>query len=116
MSDPAKNSSPYAAPSNQVDAKAGSSELPAHDSGLSLSNPEAHSPADGYDDENEVDVEGGFDDQDSAFGDGGSLIGCDTDTLSSYVTDYRYENGRRYHAYRDGAYWVCCNILYPELA
>lgn len=45
-----------------------------------------------------------FDDGDSAFG--GSLIGCDTDTLASYITDYRYENGRRYHAYQDGEYWV----------
>ena len=44
------------------------------------------------------------DDNDSAFG--GSLIGCDTDTLSSLITDYRYENGRRYHAYKDGEYWV----------
>lgn len=46
----------------------------------------------------------GFNDNDSAFGE--SLIGCDTDTLASYITDYRYENGRRYHAYRDGEYWV----------
>ncbi|KAJ8068411.1 hypothetical protein OCU04_003971 [Sclerotinia nivalis] len=44
-----------------------------------------------------------FDDYDSAFG--GSLIGCDTKTLATYITDYRYENGRRYHAYQDGEYW-----------
>jgi hypothetical protein len=36
-----------------------------------------------------------------------SLIGDDTWSLASYITDYRYEHGRRYHAYRDGAYWVC---------
>lgn len=30
----------------------------------------------------------------------------DSSTLASYVTEYRIENGRRYHAYKDGAYWV----------
>jgi hypothetical protein len=44
------------------------------------------------------------DDNDSAFG--GSLIGSDTVTLASYITDYRYENGRQYHAFREGEYWV----------
>ncbi|KAL2824368.1 S-adenosyl-L-methionine-dependent methyltransferase [Aspergillus cavernicola] len=43
-------------------------------------------------------------DADSAYGDD-SLIGDDTKTLSTYITDYRYEFGRRYHSYRDGAYW-----------
>lgn len=47
-------------------------------------------------------------DSDSAYG-GDSLIGDDTKTLSSYITDYRYEFGRRYHSYRDGAYWVGCH-------
>ncbi|KAH0385140.1 S-adenosyl-L-methionine-dependent methyltransferase, partial [Aureobasidium melanogenum] len=28
-----------------------------------------------------------------------------SDTLASYVTDYRMENGRRYHAYQEGSYW-----------
>lgn len=44
-------------------------------------------------------------DDDSAYGED-SLIGDDTMTLSTYITDYRYEYGRRYHSYRDGAYWV----------
>lgn len=44
------------------------------------------------------------DDGDSAFG--GSLIGCDTDTLASYMVNYRSENGRQYHAFGDGEYWV----------
>jgi hypothetical protein len=84
---------------------------PGHDSSLSLSTPttaedSAPPPAvDPYDDGNEdygeMDV---FDDNDSALG--GSLIGYDTQTIASYITDYRYENGRRYHAYRDGEYWV----------
>ncbi|KAF1811384.1 S-adenosyl-L-methionine-dependent methyltransferase [Eremomyces bilateralis CBS 781.70] len=41
---------------------------------------------------------------DSAY-DSESLIGEDARTLASYITNYQYENGRRYHAYKDGAYW-----------
>jgi hypothetical protein len=55
-------------------------------------------------DEEAEETQGGPGDTDSTYG--GSLIGCDTDTLASYITDYRYENGRRYHSYRDGEYWV----------
>lgn len=55
-------------------------------------------------DEEAEEMQGGLGDTDSTYG--GSLIGCDTDTLASYITDYRYENGRRYHSYRDGEYWV----------
>ncbi|KAL1383456.1 S-adenosyl-L-methionine-dependent methyltransferase [Phyllosticta capitalensis] len=29
----------------------------------------------------------------------------DTTSIDSGVTNYRYENGRRYHAYKDGSYW-----------
>ncbi|KAJ9644710.1 hypothetical protein H2199_003673 [Coniosporium tulheliwenetii] len=29
----------------------------------------------------------------------------DTTSLKSNIFKYRYENGRRYHAYKDGAYW-----------
>jgi hypothetical protein len=42
---------------------------------------------------------------DSAYGED-SLLRDDTKTLASYITEYRYEFGRRYHAFRDGAYWV----------
>ncbi|EAA58567.1 hypothetical protein AN6749.2 [Aspergillus nidulans FGSC A4] len=49
------------------------------------------------------------DDIDSAYGDD-SLIGDDTQTLSTYITDYRYEFGRRYHSYRDGAYWEILDV------
>ncbi|KAF7865759.1 hypothetical protein EAF04_005924 [Stromatinia cepivora] len=83
----------------------------AHDSALELSLSESHQ------DESDTDTapntqsienddrqqEEVFDDYDSAFG--GSLVSCDTKTLASYITDYRYENGRRYHAYHDGEYW-----------
>lgn len=41
---------------------------------------------------------------DSGF-DSGSLLGDETDTLASSIMNYRIENGRQYHAYRDGAYW-----------
>lgn len=43
-------------------------------------------------------------DADSAFG-GESYLSDDTKTLSTFITDYRFENGRRYHSYQDGAYW-----------
>jgi hypothetical protein len=95
-------------------------DFSAHDSALSLTTPHPDptssaypaDPADtavhtDHDSESETfhgEEEEVFDDNDSAFG--GSLIGCDTDTLASYITDYRYENGRRYHAYQDGEYWV----------
>ncbi|CEL06136.1 Putative SAM dependent methyltransferase [Aspergillus calidoustus] len=34
-----------------------------------------------------------------------SDFASDTTSLNSMITSYRYENGRRYHAYKDGAYW-----------
>lgn len=43
------------------------------------------------------------DDVDSALGDD---IESFTTSLVSSVTNYRYENGRRYHAFRDGAYFM----------
>lgn len=58
------------------------------------------------DDEGLEDVDYRDDDLDSAYGDD-SFIGDDTKTMSCYITDYRFEFGRRYHSYRDGAYWVC---------
>ncbi len=78
-----------------------------HDSALSLAThvPDSSEQAEYIDQTTSEDEQDNtFDDNDSAFGE--SLIGCDTDTLASYITDYRYENGRRYHAYRDGEYWV----------
>ena len=42
-------------------------------------------------------------DVDSAYG-GDSMIGDDTTSLRSYITDYVYENGRRYHRFREGRY------------
>ncbi|KAI9650022.1 hypothetical protein NHQ30_000035 [Ciborinia camelliae] len=86
----------------------------AHDSSLELSLSESHQDESGTpgtlpntqsfeNDGEQEDSEEFSDDDDSAFG--GSLIGCDTETLASFVTNYRYENGRRYHAYQDGEYW-----------
>ena len=73
-----------------------------HDSSVSLSN-STYSGGDDNDNYGEMNDEY-FNDNDSALG--GSLIGHDTQTVASCMTDYRYENGRRYHAYRDGEYWV----------
>jgi len=51
----------------------------------------------------EIDHDGDSD-QDSAYGE--SLHASDTASITTAITKYRYENGRRYHAYRDGAYWA----------
>ncbi|KAI9739300.1 MAG: hypothetical protein M1834_007513 [Cirrosporium novae-zelandiae] len=40
---------------------------------------------------------------DSAFG---NSIKSSTDSINSEVVNFRYENGRRYHGYRDGAYYL----------
>jgi hypothetical protein len=90
---------------------------PGHDSAFSrtpIADPESSAElfvdhdTGGFADEEDEDMHGGFNDNDSTYG--GSLIGCDSDTLASYITDYRYENGRRYHAYRDGEYWVTVSL------
>lgn len=62
-------------------------------------------------------IEEGYngEDFDSAY-DSESLIGGDTMTLASYITDYRFEHGRRYHAYRDGAYWVSLFLLASKMS
>ncbi|OAF60584.1 hypothetical protein VC83_03466 [Pseudogymnoascus destructans] len=52
----------------------------------------------------EITIDDTFDeDGDSAY-DSGSLQ-SDTTSLLSHITKYRYENNRRYHAYKDGEYW-----------
>ena len=82
-------------------------DYPSFDSGLSGHTAHVAHEDNDIDDQDHYDGEDAgqdFDDNDSAFG--GSLIGCDTDTLASFITDYQYENGRRYHAYREGEYWV----------
>jgi hypothetical protein len=53
-------------------------------------------------------------DSDSAF-DSGSLLGDETDTLASSILNHRIENGRQYHAYRDGAYWGPNDELAKEI-
>jgi hypothetical protein len=42
---------------------------------------------------------------------------ADTITIASEITTYRFENNRRYHAYRDGEYWYVDPpfALYPPL-
>ncbi|KFY31489.1 hypothetical protein V493_01064 [Pseudogymnoascus sp. VKM F-4281 (FW-2241)] len=53
----------------------------------------------------EVPIDAAFDDEDgdSAYDDGS--FQSDTTSLLSHITKYRYENNRRYHAYKDGEYW-----------
>jgi hypothetical protein len=43
------------------------------------------------------------DTNDSAFGGDDDL--SDTYSVASMIFQHRYENGRRYHAYKEGAYW-----------
>ncbi|KAF2651876.1 S-adenosyl-L-methionine-dependent methyltransferase [Lophiostoma macrostomum CBS 122681] len=42
------------------------------------------------------------DETDSAFGD---ETASDTTSLKSAILNYKYRNGRRYHAYKEGSYW-----------
>jgi len=42
------------------------------------------------------------DETDSAFGDDSA---SETTSLKSAVYNYKYRNGRRYHAYKEGSYW-----------
>ncbi|MCJ1370978.1 hypothetical protein MMC20_002193 [Loxospora ochrophaea] len=47
-----------------------------------------------------------IDDGHEEFGDDGSLLGAESQrSLASSIHQFRYENGRRYHAYREGQYW-----------
>ncbi|GLA61676.1 hypothetical protein AtubIFM56815_002535 [Aspergillus tubingensis] len=39
------------------------------------------------------------------FSDYAEDFASDTTSLNSEITSYRFENGRRYHAYKEGAYW-----------
>ncbi|CAN9301633.1 unnamed protein product [Alternaria alternata] len=59
------------------------------------------------------DDEAGFS-SDSAF-DSGSLLGDETNSLASSILNHRIENGRQYHAYRDGAYWGPNDELAKEI-
>ncbi|EUC34953.1 hypothetical protein COCCADRAFT_92254 [Bipolaris zeicola 26-R-13] len=43
-----------------------------------------------------------LDETDSAFGDDSA---SETTSLKSAVVNYKYRNGRRYHAYKEGSYW-----------
>ncbi|KAL4912989.1 S-adenosyl-L-methionine-dependent methyltransferase [Aspergillus aurantiobrunneus] len=52
--------------------------------------------------ERRVEVDNAHDDADSVFSDD---YQSELTSLRSSIMDYRYENGRRYHAYRAGAYW-----------
>ncbi|CZR65212.1 related to methyltransferase [Phialocephala subalpina] len=49
----------------------------------------------------QIDDQGDFEDTDSAYG---SSVASSSATLASSITNYQYENGRRYHAYKEGEY------------
>lgn len=54
------------------------------------------------DSESVIRVDESLSDIDSAYGDDTE---SQTTSLKSSVTQYVYENGRRYHSYRSGTYW-----------
>ncbi len=60
------------------------------------------------DQEEELEHPEGDNDRDSAYEESfeEDSQASDTVSLMSAITKYRYENGRQYHAYRDGAYWA----------
>lgn len=45
----------------------------------------------------------GTDDNDSAYAESAQSI---TTSLKSSITSYKYENGRRYHSFKDGSYYL----------
>ncbi|KAL4889937.1 S-adenosyl-L-methionine-dependent methyltransferase, partial [Aspergillus ambiguus] len=53
----------------------------------------------------EVDDDYGTEVDDDPTSDYAEDFPSDTTSLNSMITSYRFENGRRYHAYKDGAYW-----------
>ena len=89
------------------DATAGSSQQPL---------PAAPQPTALDPDVSTADEDNGHHDfaSDSGF-DSGSLLGDETDTLASSILHHRMENGRQYHAYRDGAYWGPNDELAKEI-
>ncbi|KAH6616774.1 S-adenosyl-L-methionine-dependent methyltransferase [Boeremia exigua] len=50
-----------------------------------------------------IQPESDFDESDSAYGDSDHL--SDTTSIPSTIWKHRYENGRRYHKFREGEYW-----------
>lgn len=75
-----------------------------HQPGRPSSYQGAPSPQPSVGSDEEITIDDTFEeDGDSAY-DSGSLQ-SDTTSLLSHITKYRYENNRRYHAYKDGEYW-----------
>jgi hypothetical protein len=75
-----------------------------HQPGHSPSYQTAPSPQPSVTSDEEITIDDTYEeDGDSAY-DSGSLQ-SDTTSLLSHITKYRYENNRRYHAYKDGEYW-----------
>jgi len=51
----------------------------------------------------QIEAEEGVLETDSAFGDDAESY---TTSLKSSITNYKYENGRRYHSFKDGSYFL----------
>jgi hypothetical protein len=82
-------------PPTASDATAAPGSEPPHNSSPSAGTSPAHDIP--------VDEDYDLDDSDSAV-DAGSTF-SDTTSLYSDIMKYRFENGRRYHSYKDGEYW-----------
>lgn len=87
---------------------------------LEASEPQPSLPVYAPQDPEETATDDDDDDGESEFGsdsgfDSGSLLGDETDTLASSILHHRMENGRQYHAYRDGAYWGPNDELAKEI-
>ena len=54
---------------------------------------------------------GNLDENDSAFGDDAV---SETTSISSWIKDYRVENGRTYHAFHEGKYCKCPDHIFEE--
>ncbi|KZM27185.1 hypothetical protein ST47_g1708 [Ascochyta rabiei] len=95
----ASTSSAGAAPASQEEQ--GSAELasvPATTAGPSAATEHDPAPI-----QPPIQPESDFDESDSAYGDSDHL--SDTTSIPSAIWKHRYENGRRYHKFREGEYW-----------
>ncbi|XPS73865.1 hypothetical protein M3J07_005988 [Ascochyta lentis] len=93
---PASSSS--AAPASQDQSSAEAASVPATAAGPSTA--VEHDPAPI---QPPIQPESDFDESDSAYGDSDHL--SDTTSIPSTIWRHRYENGRRYHKFREGEYW-----------
>ncbi|KAF2452688.1 S-adenosyl-L-methionine-dependent methyltransferase [Lineolata rhizophorae] len=105
MPSPPKLQTSYDAPPPVVPSD--SAHSTGHDSALDVSSEPPHvgaGPAATALELDDAAADDAYSTTDSGY-DADSLIGDDTQSLTSYITNYVYENGRQYHSYRAGSYW-----------